>query len=94
MWQLRGVEKYTSHSNIRRAFHHIVCRRTAQRKLDGYAMARTQLSKTDPGRALQQSCLLEDIPYKHTDRMAKYQDLSTLEEWVYKAGQAVYISAR
>ena len=26
--------------------------------------------------------------------MAKYQNLSTLEEWVYKAGQAVYVSAR
>ena len=86
--------QYTSRSDIRRAIHHIVRRRTTQQQLDGYAMARTQLSKTNRRRSIKKSCLFEDILYKYADAMAEYQDLSTLEERVYKAGQAVYISTR
>ena len=53
-----------------------------------------QLSKVNCHRALQQSCLLEDILYKCADTMAEYQNLLTLEERVYKAGRAVYVSVR
>mmetsp|Transcript_37985 Transcript_37985/g.62080 ORF Transcript_37985/g.62080 Transcript_37985/m.62080 type:complete len:142 (+) Transcript_37985:278-703(+) len=91
--------QYTSRSDIRRAIHHIVRRlllqRLAQQQLDGHAVITiTHLSKTDRRRALQQSRLLEDILYKRADTMAEYQDLSTLRERVYKAGRAVYVSAR
>ena len=66
--------EYTSRSDIRRDIHHIVCQllfqRLAQRQL-GYAMARTQLSKTDRCCSLKQSCILEDILYRHDDTMGE-----------------------
>ena len=89
--------QYTSRSDIRRAIHLVLrflFQRLAQQQLDSYAMARTQLSKTDRCRSVKQSCLLEDILYRHANMMGEYQDLLAWEEWVYKARQAVYISAR
>ena len=95
--------QYACRVDIRRAIERIVRRsllqRLAQRQLEYYGWNRpphvvTRLSKADRCRAIRQSRLIEDILYKRADTMADYQDLSTLEERVYKAGRAVYISAQ
>lgn len=100
------VVEYVSRSDIRRAIHGIVRRLLLQRlahqraeaSLRNDASSRSslplRLNKAQRCRALRQSHLLEDILYRRASSLMEYQNLSTLEDRVFKAGRAVYINAQ
>mmetsp|Transcript_29528 Transcript_29528/g.62652 ORF Transcript_29528/g.62652 Transcript_29528/m.62652 type:complete len:150 (-) Transcript_29528:192-641(-) len=93
--QAQRTVQYASRTDIRDAVHHIVRRilldRLAQQRHDGHTTAR-RLCKSDRCRAQRQAHVLEDILYRRASSLEDYQDLSSLEERVLKAGRALYIN--
>lgn len=100
------VVEYASRSDIRRAIHGIVRRLLLQRLAHQRAEASLRddassrqslplrLNKAQRCRAMRQTQLLEDILYRRASSHIEYQNLSTLEDRVFKAGRAVYINAQ
>ena len=97
--QAQRTVQYASRTDIRRAINNIVRRilllrlRITQQRADGSATP-ARLNKAQRCRALQRSHIFEDILYRRANSIEEYQDLSTLEERVYRAGRAVYINAQ
>mmetsp|Transcript_313 Transcript_313/g.702 ORF Transcript_313/g.702 Transcript_313/m.702 type:complete len:105 (-) Transcript_313:284-598(-) len=91
---------YLSRTHIRRAVHGIIRRVVLQRLAQHGDDTRTtnngsqRLTKAQRKRVIQQSHLLEDIIYRRACSIEEYQNLSTLEQRVFNAGRAVYITSQ
>mmetsp|Transcript_28983 Transcript_28983/g.52991 ORF Transcript_28983/g.52991 Transcript_28983/m.52991 type:complete len:171 (-) Transcript_28983:87-599(-) len=90
---------YVSRTEMRRAVHDII-RRVLQQRLAEHraagdvATAASRPNKAQRRRAVQQSHVLEEIIYRRSCSIEEYQDLSTLEQRVFNAGRAVYITSQ
>mmetsp|Transcript_17092 Transcript_17092/g.32082 ORF Transcript_17092/g.32082 Transcript_17092/m.32082 type:complete len:162 (+) Transcript_17092:111-596(+) len=91
---------HLSRTDIRRAVHGII-RRVLLQGLAQHDDDTTttnngsqRLNKAQRKRVIQQSRLLEDIIYRRACSIEEYQDLSTLEQRVFNAGRAVYITSQ
>ena len=93
--QAQRTIQYASRTDILRAIHNIVRRilllRLAQQRAHGSATP-ARLTKAQRCRALEKSHILEEFLYRRASSMEDYQDVSTLEKRVFRAGRAVYIN--
>ena len=77
---------YNGRAATRVAVYHIIC----QPMLEQGSRPRYHLTKKERLKARGQSRLIEDILYKRASCVEDLQDESTLEDWVIKAGHAIY----
>ena len=94
--QAQWTLQYASRTNILCAIQNIV-RQILLLRLDqpqAHSATPARLIKAQRCRALEKSHILEEFLYRRASSIVEYQDLSMLEEWVFRTSRVVYINAQ